>query len=94
TRSSVILIDENMDTGPILVSSPWIPYTEGYPVTDKRAAYHQNKQKTLGDWPASVKAIELIAKGKISLDENRIVYVNDAPQPEGGYVLKEVATPV
>lgn len=87
TRSSVILINENMDAGPILVSGPWTTYTEGFPVTFKRAAYHQDKQKTYSDWKASIKAAELIAEGRLAIDENQQVYVDGKPTDKGGYIL-------
>ena len=88
TRSSVILIDENVDNGPILVSGPWLPYTEGHPVTFKRAAYHQDKQKTFSDWRACIKAVELIAEGRVAIDENQNVYLNNKPADKGGYILE------
>lgn len=87
TRSSVILIDADVDTGPIIVSGPWINYTEGYPVTIKRAESHQDKQKFVSDWRACIEAVRLISEGKIGIDESRTVYVNEIPQPDGGYFL-------
>jgi folate-dependent phosphoribosylglycinamide formyltransferase PurN len=88
TRSSVILIDENVDTGPILVSGPWLPYTEGQPVTFKRAEYHQDKQKTFSDWRACIKAVELIAEGRFAIDENKQVYFDGTSiKDKGGYLL-------
>jgi hypothetical protein len=88
TRSSVILIDENVDTGPILVSGPWLQYTEGFPVTFKRAAYHQDKQKTFSDWKVCIKAVELIAKGLLGIDEKQQVYFDNRPAGKGGYLLE------
>lgn len=88
TRSSVILIDEDVDTGPILVSGPWMPYTGDFPVTAKRAAYHQERQKVLSDWPACVKAVELIAQGRMGIDNARNTYLDDQKQDEGGYILE------
>ncbi len=87
TRSSVILVDEKVDHGPILVSGPWVDYEEGYPVTFKRAAFHQEKQKLNSDWPASIKAVELIATGRLALDNNNVVYIDKKAQGLGGYVL-------
>jgi len=87
TRSSVILVDEKMDHGPILVSGPWVEYEEGFPVTFKRAAYHQEKQKIQSDWPASIKAIELIARGRLALDGKNAVYLDGKIQGAGGYIL-------
>ncbi len=88
TRSSVILIDENVDNGPILASGPWVPYKGDFPITYKRAAYHQEKQKVLSDWPTCVKSLELIAQGRLAIDKNRQVYIDDELQPEGGYIME------
>ena len=63
TRSSVILVDENIDGGPLLVSGPWVTYEGGCPVTKESAKEHQMKQKRLSDWPASIEAITLISEG-------------------------------
>jgi phosphoribosylglycinamide formyltransferase-1 len=76
TRSSVIIVDENVDTGPILVLGPWVTYEESYPVTLERANLHQIKQKAQSDWPACVEAVTAIAEGKIGLDEQRKVFTN------------------
>lgn len=59
TRSSVIVVDEGIDTGPILVQGPWVSYTEGMPITKERALRHQEKQKALSDWPACIEAIRI-----------------------------------
>jgi phosphoribosylglycinamide formyltransferase 1 len=88
TRSSVILIDEDVDTGPILASGPWVPYNGDFPATFKRAAHHQERQKALSDWPTCVKAVKLIAQGRLSLDDNRQVYIEGIPQEEGGYIME------
>jgi len=88
TRSSVILIDEDVDTGPILASGPWVPYKGDFPMTFKRAADHQEKQKALSDWPTCVKSLGLIAQGRVAIDKNRKVYLDGEPQPEGGYIME------
>jgi phosphoribosylglycinamide formyltransferase-1 len=76
TRSSVILVDENVDTGPILASGPWVTYEEGFPVTVESARLHQIKQKAQSDWPVCVKAVTAIAEGRIGLDEHKKVYTD------------------
>lgn len=63
TRSSIILVDEGVDSGPLLLSGPWVSYDEGYPVTLERARLHQEKQKIHSDWPACIAAVTAIAKG-------------------------------
>lgn len=88
TRTSVILIDEDVDRGPVLVSGPWLPYTGGPPVTAKKAANHQERQKQLSDWPACVKAAELIACGRLSIDSNRRIFLDGLLQNQGGYVME------
>lgn len=88
TRSSVILIDEDVDTGPILASGPWVPYNGDFPVTFKRAAHQQERQKALSDWPTCVKTLELIALGRLAIDHNRQVYLDGEPLPEGGYIME------
>ena len=65
TRSSVILVDREIDAGPVLVEGPWVQYSEGYPVTRDKAQRHQMKQKALSDWPACIQAVQLIAEGKL-----------------------------
>lgn len=88
TRSSVILIDEDVDTGPILASGPWVPYHGDFPATFKRAVHQQERQKALSDWPTCVKALELIAQGRLAIDKNRQVYLDGEPLPEGGYIME------
>lgn len=68
TRSSVILVNREVDAGRVLVEGPWVDYTEGYPVTREKAGKHQEKQKTLSDWPACIQAVQWIAEGKIQLE--------------------------
>jgi phosphoribosylglycinamide formyltransferase-1 len=63
TRSSVILVDEGVDSGPVLLAGPWVSYEEGYPITQERARLHQEKQKIHSDWPACIAAVTAIAQG-------------------------------
>ena len=62
TRSTAILINEEVDGGPIIALGPWVLYEEGYPVTKEKAARHQEKQKRLSDWPVTIQALETIGK--------------------------------
>jgi phosphoribosylglycinamide formyltransferase 1 len=89
TRSSVFLVDENIDAGPILVSGPWVPYEGEYPITKERAEEHQNKQKAVSDWPASFTAITMIAQGRIALDDRKNVYVDGVMQQADGYNMSK-----
>lgn len=67
TRSSVIVVDNKIDAGPLLVLGPWTEYSEGMPVTKEKAQRHQEKQKALSDWPALVAAVKLIAEGQLGI---------------------------
>ena len=87
TRSSVILADEGLDTGPIIVSGPWVDYEGGYPATRETAKLHQDKQKSQSDWPAAIAAVKLISQGRMGIDRDLNVYVDGIVQPKGGYVL-------
>jgi phosphoribosylglycinamide formyltransferase 1 len=62
TRSTVIQVDNTVDTGPILGFGPWVEYTEGEPITKEKAAKHQEKQKRESDWPALIQVVEHIAR--------------------------------
>jgi len=63
TRSSVILVDEGIDTGKIVALGPSVPYTGGWPVTEEAIAKHRDKHKRLSDWVVSVEALNQIAEG-------------------------------
>lgn len=84
TRSSVILVDEQVDAGPILVSGPWVNYQEGYPITEERIKKHQEKQKVLSDWPSCIAAINFVAQGRVGLDDENNVYVDGICQERCG----------
>jgi len=94
TRSSVILVDSGVDHGEIL--------TQGADVRvwaeclgDERARervlhqyvdLHQDVQKRISDWPAAIRALELIRDGRLTLgeekehfDEWRTVYLDGIP---------------
>ncbi|MCB1136511.1 MAG: hypothetical protein KDK78_09600 [Chlamydiia bacterium] len=78
TRSCVILVNEEMDGGQVLVSGPWVPFT-GVAINDANAiVLHQEKQKEQSDWPALVEAVERIAEGRLSLDAFGRVYCDGA----------------
>ncbi|MEM1283372.1 MAG: formyltransferase family protein, partial [Chlamydiota bacterium] len=85
TRSCVIIVDNGIDTGPIIATGPSVRYTDELPVTKESAQRHQEKQKQESDWPVTVKAIELIGEGLVSIDDNKNIYVNNIPQNERGY---------
>ncbi len=85
TRSCVFIVDEHIDTGPLLVSGPWVDAEFGMPLTSETVVDYQEKQKRQSDWPALVKAVELIAEGKISINEQKRVYIEGTLQGKGGF---------
>lgn len=58
TRSTVIVVDDGVDTGPIVTLGPAVPYHGPYPVTKASAAAHQELQKQLSCIPACIVALE------------------------------------
>ena len=48
TRSTMILVNQSVDGGPILASGPWVK------VENEGVSLHQEKQKHLSDWPLAV----------------------------------------
>jgi phosphoribosylglycinamide formyltransferase 1 len=85
TRSCVIIVDNGVDTGPIIASGPFIDYTDELPVTKESAQRHQEKQKQQSDWPIAIKSLELISDGLVGIDDNATIYIHDIPQKMGGY---------
>jgi phosphoribosylglycinamide formyltransferase-1 len=47
------------------------------------AALHQQRLKEIGDWQIFPRTVELIARGLFALDEERRVYLDGRPVPEG-----------
>jgi phosphoribosylglycinamide formyltransferase-1 len=84
TRSSIIIVDEEIDTGPVLASGSWVPYEEGFPITEEKIQRHQDKQKIHSDWPACITVIELISQGRFALDGLNNVYFDGVLQPKCG----------
>ncbi len=81
TRSTVIVIDEKADTGPIVVSGPWVEYREGYPITKESAIAHQERQKAISDWPACLCALQLISQGRVKiLPGTDSLFIDDVEQ--------------
>ena len=91
-RSSTIWTDKGVDTGPILmVSDPvrvQLPESLETLVSDREkllsvAEEHQNRLKEAGDWKIFPLTIEMIARGRYSIDNEDRVYVDGQPVPEG-----------
>lgn len=87
TRSTVHLVTDEVDGGPILISGPWVPYTGVYPVTQEAADAHQDKQKRLSDWPAVTEAIELIGQRRLSITDEGCLFLDGNPMSPAGVVM-------
>jgi folate-dependent phosphoribosylglycinamide formyltransferase PurN len=104
TRSSVIIVDDKVDHGEILVQGPkldvWKEYIEGTDTEKeeclrKYADAHQAMQKVRSDWPALTTALKMISEGKIVLgterelnNEWRTVYINGKKLPYTGFRIE------
>jgi folate-dependent phosphoribosylglycinamide formyltransferase PurN len=96
-RASTIWTDTGVDTGPLLVVSdplkvelpaPLPDLLKDKPAFDKLVAEHQKRLKEVGDWKIFPQTVEMIARGRFSLDENKDVYVDGMPVPEGYRLMK------
>ncbi len=101
TRSSVILVDGEMDHGEILTQGPEVHFDgEAFSACSSLEIYahiHQQQQKELSDWQALTTAFRFIAQGRLALgiekkhfDEWRGVYLDGNPLPYEGYQINEV----
>jgi folate-dependent phosphoribosylglycinamide formyltransferase PurN len=91
-RTSTLWTDEGVDTGPLLMVSDPLPVELPAPLEilikdNKRflevTADHQKRLKEVGDWKIFPLTIEMISRGRFSLDEKNSVYVDGHPIPEG-----------
>jgi len=91
-RASTLWTDEGVDTGPLLmVSNPIhviLPESLDVLVRDpdrlrKAADDHQERLKEAGDWKIFPRTIEMIARGRFALDDEKRVYVDGRPAPKG-----------
>lgn len=92
-RASTLWTDEGVDTGPLLMVSGPLKVELPEPLNrliqdDTRfesvVDEHQERLKSVGDWRIFPKTIEMIASGRMALDETgQEVYVDDTPVPEG-----------
>ena len=91
-RSSTIWTDEGVDTGPLLMVSDPLPVDLPSPLPDlmdnevlfqKVIGAHQKKLKEIGDWNILPLTVEMIARGRFSLDEHGTVHVDGKPFPQG-----------
>jgi folate-dependent phosphoribosylglycinamide formyltransferase PurN len=91
-RASTLWTDEGVDTGPLLMVSEPLPVELPGPLetlTSDRENFlkivdnHQERLKTVGDWKIFPLSIEMISRGRFSLDEKNRVYVDGEPVPDG-----------
>lgn len=91
-RSSTLWTDEGVDTGPLLmVSDPLaveLPEPVEILIKNKEkflqvADNNQERLKEIGDWKIFPKTIEMIARGRFAMDEEKCVCVDGQPVPEG-----------
>ena len=97
-RASTLWTDEGVDTGPLLMVSKPVPVELPKPV-DRVVEYkvrfqevvdaHQERLKEAGDWRIFPRSIELIARGRFSLDHKGRIFLDGKPVP-GGYREEEV----
>jgi len=83
TRSTVHLMTEEPDQGPILVISPPLP------VDDRTPEEQQELMKVKCDGPAYREALRLLSEGRFALDERGRVYVRIDGEWREGYVRME-----
>jgi folate-dependent phosphoribosylglycinamide formyltransferase PurN len=91
-RSSTIWTDEGVDTGPLLMLSNPVPVKLPSPLQElledklafrKVIDEHQKRLKEIGDWNILPLTVEMIARGRFSLDDHGNVHVDGQPFPQG-----------
>jgi folate-dependent phosphoribosylglycinamide formyltransferase PurN len=91
-RSSTLWTDQGVDTGPLLMVSAPVDVVLPLPVEELKkdparlseiVDLHQQRLKEKGDWEVFPLTIEMIARGRFSLDEFNKVYVDGLPVPNG-----------
>jgi len=91
-RASTLWTDEGVDTGPLLMVSHPLPVAlpESIDILVRNpdrlrevADAYQERLKEIGDWHIFPETIEMIARGRFALDEEKRVYVDGRPVPDG-----------
>jgi folate-dependent phosphoribosylglycinamide formyltransferase PurN len=90
--SSTLWTDRGVDTGPLLMVSKPVKVELPEPLESLRkdesrflqvVGEHQERLKEAGDWRIFPRTVEMIARGRFALDEERRVYVDGRPVPDG-----------
>lgn len=90
--SSTLWTDEGVDTGPLLMVSSPLQVILPEPLETLRkdnkkflevVAQHQERLKEVGDWQIFPRTVEMIARGRFALDEEKRAYVDGNPVPRG-----------
>lgn len=92
TRSTIHIVTRDVDQGPILVQSRQFaidPEARHMPEENLRSYADdlQERMKREGDGPAYLKALELIAKGRLSVDEETVFLDGNYELPYCGFRL-------
>jgi folate-dependent phosphoribosylglycinamide formyltransferase PurN len=91
-RSSTIWTDRGVDTGPLLMVSEPVSVELPEPLDslldDKEKLLqvteeHQKRLKEVGDWKIFPETVEMIARGRFALDDEKQVHVDGRPVPNG-----------
>jgi folate-dependent phosphoribosylglycinamide formyltransferase PurN len=91
-RSSTIWTDQGVDTGPLLMVSDPVEVQLPEPIEAlignqekllQVVEEHQRRLKEQGDWIVFPETVEMIARGRFALDEQKRVYVDGRHVPKG-----------
>jgi folate-dependent phosphoribosylglycinamide formyltransferase PurN len=91
-RASTIWTDTGVDTGPLLMVSrpvkvalplPLPDLLKDQPTLNKAVDHYQSRLKEVGDWQILPLTVEMMARGRFSLDEYNNLHVDERPAPKG-----------
>ncbi len=91
-RSSTLWIDRGVDTGPLLLVSDPLAVDLPAPLEEllensarlrRVAEEHQDRLKERGDWVIFPLTIELMAQGRLGIDERGVATLDGIPRPGG-----------
>jgi folate-dependent phosphoribosylglycinamide formyltransferase PurN len=91
-RASTLYTDEGVDSGPLLMVSEALQVELPAPLEKllkekerltKVAQKHQERLKEVGDWKIFPRTVELIARGRFSLDEKKRAFIDGIPLDAG-----------